>query len=85
MKAKQRLSYQTDLFNSELHSGGFPYVNAIVPRTLYEEHWLVVRRLGILSNNDLADVSPMLIKNRRGEIVGRTEAANLGISDNKQN
>lgn len=35
----------------------------------------VLRRLGIVSNDDLQDLSPMPIKNRRGEIVGRVEAA----------
>lgn len=35
----------------------------------------LLRRLGILSNDDLTDVSPMLIKNRRGEVVGRTETS----------
>lgn len=31
----------------------------------------VLRQLGILSADDLADVSPMPIKNRRGDVVGR--------------
>lgn len=45
----------------------------------------LLRRLGILSDHDLTDVSPMPIKNRRGDTVGRTEASPLGIVDNKQN
>jgi L-asparaginase II len=35
----------------------------------------ILRRLAILSEDDLPDVSPLLIKNRRGDVVGRTEAA----------
>jgi L-asparaginase II len=31
----------------------------------------VLRRLGILTSGDLTDLSPMLLKNRRGDIVGR--------------
>ena len=31
----------------------------------------VLRQLGILSADDLADVSPMAIKNRRGDVVGK--------------
>ena len=34
----------------------------------------VLRQLGILSADDLADVSPMPIKNRRGDAVGHVEA-----------
>lgn len=34
----------------------------------------VLRQLGILSAEDLADVSPMPIKNRRGDVVGRVES-----------
>ena len=34
----------------------------------------VLRQLGILSADDLADVSPMPIKNRRGDVVGQVEA-----------
>ena len=34
----------------------------------------ILRRLGILSPNDLADLSPMPIKNRRGEVVGKVES-----------
>jgi L-asparaginase II len=34
----------------------------------------VLRQLGILSKDDLTDLSPMPIKNRRGEVVGRVEA-----------
>lgn len=37
-----------------------------------------LRRLGILSDTDLQDYSPMPIKNRRGEMVGRVEYS-LGI------
>jgi L-asparaginase II len=33
----------------------------------------VLRQLGILTADDLPDVSPMPIKNRRGDIVGRVE------------
>jgi len=35
----------------------------------------LLRRLGVLSGGDLADVSPLIINNRRGDAVGRTEAA----------
>jgi L-asparaginase II len=31
----------------------------------------LLRKLGVLSNNDLAELSPMPIKNRRGDLVGR--------------
>ena len=31
----------------------------------------LLRQLGILANSDLPDLSPMPIKNRRGELVGR--------------
>ncbi|MDI1241992.1 MAG: asparaginase [bacterium] len=34
----------------------------------------ILRQLGILSADDLPDVSPMPIKNRRGDVVGRVEA-----------
>jgi L-asparaginase II len=34
----------------------------------------LLRQLGILKENDLADISPMPIKNRRGDIVGRIES-----------
>ncbi len=34
----------------------------------------ILRQLGILSAEDLADVSPMLIKNRSGAVVGRVES-----------
>jgi L-asparaginase II len=34
----------------------------------------LLRQLGILSADDLADVSPMTIKNRRGDVVGKVEA-----------
>lgn len=35
----------------------------------------ILRQLGILSKDDLTDLSPMPIKNRRGDIVGRTESS----------
>ena len=35
----------------------------------------ILRQLFILSKNDLNDLSPMLVKNRRGDIVGRVQAA----------
>jgi len=35
----------------------------------------ILRKLGILSNDDLPEISPMLIKNRRGDGVGRVEAS----------
>ena len=35
----------------------------------------ILRRLGILSDRDLEQYSPMTIKNRRGEIVGRVESS----------
>jgi len=31
----------------------------------------ILRQMGILSNDDLTEISPMLIKNRRGDVVGR--------------
>lgn len=34
----------------------------------------ILRQLGVLSDIDLSDVSPMPIKNRRGEIVGKVDA-----------
>jgi L-asparaginase II len=37
----------------------------------------VLRQLGILSAEDLADVSPMPIKNRRGDVVGTVEPGGL--------
>jgi len=35
----------------------------------------LLRQLDVLSNNQLTEISPMFIKNRRGEVVGRTEAS----------
>ena len=35
----------------------------------------LLRRLGLLSNRDLEQYSPMPIKNRRGEVVGRVESS----------
>lgn len=35
----------------------------------------ILRAIGILSKEDLSEVSPMAIKNRRGDIVGRAEAS----------
>lgn len=35
----------------------------------------ILRQLGILSPGDLGELSPMPIKNRRGDIVGRVDAA----------
>lgn len=41
----------------------------------------VLRQLGILSADQLADVSPMAVKNRRGDIVGRVIAhVNIRLS-----
>lgn len=37
----------------------------------------VLKRLGILPADDLPDLSPMPVKNRRNDVVGRVEAANL--------
>ncbi len=34
----------------------------------------ILKQLGILSANDLSDLSPMPIKNRRGDVVGRIES-----------
>jgi L-asparaginase II len=31
----------------------------------------ILRQLSVLTENDLSDISPMLIKNRRGDVVGR--------------
>lgn len=36
----------------------------------------ILRQLGILSRNDLSEISPMPIKNRRGDVVGKVESAN---------
>ncbi len=33
----------------------------------------ILRQLGVLSSGDLSDMSPMPIKNRRGDVVGRVE------------
>jgi L-asparaginase II len=33
----------------------------------------LLRRLGLLSHNDLPDASPMQLRNRRGDVVGRVE------------
>jgi L-asparaginase II len=35
----------------------------------------LLRRLGELTDGELADVSPLIIRNRRGDAVGRTETA----------
>lgn len=35
----------------------------------------ILRQLGVLKSDDLAEVSPMSVKNRRGDSVGRTEAS----------
>ena len=35
----------------------------------------ILRRLGMLAAEDLVDVTPLSINNRRGEAVGRVEAA----------
>ena len=37
----------------------------------------LLRKLGVLAADDLQDVSPMLINNRRGDIVGRVDAAEI--------
>ena len=37
----------------------------------------LLRKLGVLAADDLQDVSPMLIKNRRGDIVGRVDSAEI--------
>jgi L-asparaginase len=34
----------------------------------------LLRQLGVLSSEDLSDVSPMMTKNRRGDVVGKVEA-----------
>ncbi|MFN0141583.1 MAG: hypothetical protein ACKVQW_16040 [Pyrinomonadaceae bacterium] len=34
----------------------------------------ILRHLGVLSKDDLTDLSPMPIKNRRSDVVGRVEA-----------
>lgn len=39
----------------------------------------ILRQLGILAIADLADLSPSMIKNRRGDIVGRVEATSMLI------
>lgn len=35
----------------------------------------ILRQLGILSSDDLADLAPMPIKNRRGDVVGKVHSA----------
>ena len=40
----------------------------------------VLRQLGILESNDLPELSPMPIKNRRGNVVGRIESV-VKLSD----
>lgn len=35
----------------------------------------ILRKLGVLSERDLTDISPLPVRNRRGDIVGRVEAA----------
>ncbi len=42
----------------------------------------ILRQLGILSRDDLTDLSPMPIKNRRGEVVGLTEPSETMTVDN---
>lgn len=39
----------------------------------------ILRQLGVLSTNDLSDMSPMPIKNRRGDIVGKVCAAEFDV------
>lgn len=39
----------------------------------------ILRQLGILSKEDLAEVSPMPIKNRRGDVVGRCEMRQIQL------
>jgi len=41
----------------------------------------ILRKLGILSNADLPDVSPMPIKNRRGDSVGKITAVSFELTD----
>jgi L-asparaginase II len=40
----------------------------------------ILKQLGILSSEDLPELSPMPIKNRRGDVVGRVEAYNDALS-----
>jgi L-asparaginase II len=40
----------------------------------------LLKQLGILSADDLPDLAPMPVKNRRGDIVGRVEAV-VTVSD----
>jgi L-asparaginase II len=39
----------------------------------------ILRQLGVLSTDDLTDFSPMPVKNRRGDVVGRIEVAEWKI------
>ena len=41
----------------------------------------ILRKLGILSGSDLPDVSPMPIKNRRGDSVGKITAVSFELTD----
>ncbi len=43
----------------------------------------MLRQLGILSPDDLPDLSPMPIKNRRGDVVGRVKPTTAVTVDNK--
>jgi L-asparaginase II len=38
----------------------------------------ILRQLNVLPKDDLSNLSPMAIKNRRGDLVGRVEATSLG-------
>ena len=40
----------------------------------------VLKRLGILSDDELPELSPMPIKNRRGDVVGRVESTEASLS-----
>jgi L-asparaginase II len=42
----------------------------------------LLRHLGILSENDLTEISPMIIYNRRGDAVGKVETSFKWIMDN---
>jgi L-asparaginase II len=41
----------------------------------------ILKKFGVLSADDLGDVSPMPIKNRRGDIVGRVESGHLPVEN----
>jgi L-asparaginase II len=43
----------------------------------------ILRQIGVLSNGDLPDISPMPVKNRRGDSVGKITADSLMLSTSR--